>query len=144
MPNRLIRNIIKDRTLLTAPATMSVRSAAARMADARVGSILVVDEDGAPCGIFTERDLLNRVVAPAKDLDTTPLADVMTPDPQTVPADRTFGYAMHLMATHGCRHIPVIENGRPVGMVTSRDALGSEMIELQHDIETCENIAERL
>jgi CBS domain-containing protein len=86
-------------------------------------------EGGRLVGIFTERDAVYRVIAKARDAHTTRLAEVMTPAPKTFAPDESFGYAMLMMYQHGFRHAPVIENGRPVGIVSARKALDPELEE---------------
>ncbi len=83
MPNRTIRDIISQQKVLSAPDTMTVREAAIRMAESKVGAMLIL-EKGQLIGIFTERDLLNRVIAKRLDPDTTTLTQVMTADPRTI------------------------------------------------------------
>jgi len=126
MLERTIRMIVEGQDVLTAPATTSVTDAAREMRSHKVGAILVVGE-GRLVGIFTERDGLYRVVAEQRDARKTTLAEVMTPDPQTVNPDETFARALHMMHAGGFRHVPVVENGRPIGMVSARDALGQEL-----------------
>jgi CBS domain-containing protein len=100
------------------------------MAKKKVSAVLVVDE-GRLVGIFTERDAVYRVIAKGRDPGSTTLADVMTPDPNTVTPKESFGYAMLLMHEHGFRHAPVIENDRPVGIVSARNALDPELEEFE-------------
>jgi CBS domain-containing protein len=126
MPERTIRTIIAEQEPITAPATMTVSEAARLMKERRVGAIMVVEE-GALVGIFTERDALIRVLAEERDVQATRLADVMTRDPKTIHPDRTFTEALQMMYGGTFRHVPVVENGRPVGMVSARDALGPEL-----------------
>jgi CBS domain-containing protein len=123
-----VRNIMEQRKLLTAPPQTTVLQAAALMAKKHVGAVLVV-EDERLIGIFTERDAVFRVIARRLDPATTALADVMTPDPKTIAPDRTFGYAMLLMHENHFRHLPVVEDGKPVGIVSSRNALDPELEE---------------
>jgi len=129
-----IREVIEPRRLVVAAPEISVREAARLMKKGKVGAILVVSA-GRLTGIFTERDALFRVVA--KDLDprATPLSAVMTPDPVTVTPDETFGYALLLMHEHGFRHVPVVENGRAVGMVSARHALDPDLEEFAVEAE---------
>lgn len=141
MPNRCIRDVIQGRPLFTTLADAAVREACQRMTEARIGAILVVGQDGLLKGIFTERDALNRVLARSLDPDTTPLAQVMTLDPRSVDAERPLGYALHLMHIGGYRHMPVTEAGRPIGMVSVRDALGAEIISFERELEEFEQIA---
>lgn len=140
MPNRSIHSIIQDQTLLLAPPDITVREAAQRMAEARVGAVMVVQEERL-AGIFTERDALNRVLAKGLNPETTLLAQVMTAEPRSVTPDRSLAYALHLMHIGGYRHMPVTEDGRPVGMVSVRDALGQELVQFEKELEGCEKIA---
>ncbi len=123
---RTIRTIIKDQELLTAPATMTVAEAARLMKQSKFGAVMVV-ENGTLVGIFTERDALFRVIAEGRDPKIVQLAAVMTRDPQTIHPDRPFADALLLMHASGFRHVPVVEDGRPIGMVSARDALGEEL-----------------
>lgn len=126
MSYRTIRMIIAEQEPVTAPATMTVSEAARLMREHRVGAIMVVQEDTL-AGIFTERDALIRVLAEERDVRTTRLADVMTRDPKTIHPDRSFAEALQMMYGGSFRHVPVVEDGRPVGMVSARDALGPEL-----------------
>jgi CBS domain-containing protein len=99
--------------------------------------------DGASLvGIFTERDALFRVLAQGRDPQTTHFADVMTPNPQTIDPDRSFRYALILMYEHGFRHLPVVEDGKPIGMVCATDALNPELHEVASDLDVREHIRE--
>lgn len=126
MSERTIRSIVEGQTLVTAPATATVAEAARAMREARVGGLMVVDGDRL-VGVFTERDALFRVVADGRDANVTRLADVMTRDPQTIHPDARFAQALELMHEGRFRHVPVVEDGRLVGMVSARDALGPEL-----------------
>jgi CBS domain-containing protein len=143
MPQRLVRSIIESQTLVAAPADATVADAARLMQRHRVGALLVVDGKRLT-GIFTERDALFRVIAEGRDPQATLIGEVMTRDPQTIGPDRPFGHALHLMFEGGFRHVPVIENGQPVGVVSSRDALGSDLREFVSDLDTREHIGEIL
>lgn len=140
MPQRTIREVIRGQHMLTASEESTVRQAVRRMVDTQVGAILVI-RGGLLIGIFTERDALTRVLAHGLDPDTTPVALVMTPEPRTVTAERPLSYALHLMHTCGFRHLPVVDNGRPVGMISVRDALDSELIQFKRELADCEHIA---
>ena len=141
MPNRSIREIIAHQKVLSAPDTMTVREAAIRMAEAKVGAMLILDH-GKLTGIFTERDMLNRVVAKRLDPDTTPLSQVMTADPRTISADKPLAHALVMMDEGGYRHVPVMDGGQPVGMVSARDALGAELIEFENELQRREHLTE--
>ena len=128
MYSQPLRKILERRKLVTAPPQTTVYKAAKVMALRRVGAILVV-EDERLTGIFTERDLVFRVIARDRDPHATLLEEVMTRDPKTARADNTFGYALLLMHENGFRHVPVVENGKPIGVVSSRNALDPDLEE---------------
>ena len=114
--------------LLTAAPGTSVGDAARLMADRGVSAVVVV-EQGALVGIFTERDAVFRVIAQDLDPHTTRLDQVMTAQPVTIDGDKSFGHALALMHARGIRHLPVLDRGLPVGIVTARDALDPELEE---------------
>jgi CBS domain-containing protein len=143
MPTRIIRDVIERQPILTATGDISVREATRRMVNAHVGSIMITEGDRI-AGIFTERDALVRVLAKAVDPETTRVDAVMTPNPQTVEADVPLGHALHLMYEGGFRHVPVVEDGRPVGMISARDALGPELAAFEDELQQRVAIAERL
>jgi CBS domain-containing protein len=116
------------RKLILVPGSMTVREAAKLMKSKRYGAVLVTEGDDL-LGIFTERDAVFRVIAAGLDPETTPLAEVMTKEPQTITPDKTFGHAMLLMHEGGFRHVPVVDEGKLVGMVSSRNALDPDLEE---------------
>jgi CBS domain-containing protein len=119
----------KKKVLIASPET-TVSQAAGLMAARSVGAIMVVDKE-CLIGIFTERDAVFRVMATGLDARTTPLSDVMTKSPQTVDPDKPFGFALLLMYEHGFRHVPVVKNGKPVGIVSARNALDPDLEEFE-------------
>lgn len=123
-----VRELMDQRKLVLADPTMTVRQAAESMAQRGVGAVLIV-EGGRLVGIFTERDIVFRVVARGLDTATTPLADVMTRDPKTISPNKSYGTAMLLMHENKFRHLPVIDNDAPVGIVSSRMALDPDLEE---------------
>jgi CBS domain-containing protein len=143
MSHRTIRMIISDQEPVVAPATMTVSDAARLMRERRVGAIMVLQEDTL-AGIFTERDALIRVLAEGRDVQATRLADVMTCDPKTIHPDRSFAEALQMMYGGSFRHVPVVEDGRPVGMVSARDALGPELEAFVYEMLRQEQIGEIL
>ena len=143
MSQRTIRTIIEDQEPVTAPATLTVSEAARLMKEHRVGAIMVVQEDTL-VGIFTERDALIRVLAEGCDVQATRLADVMTRNPRTIHPDKSFAEALQMMYGGSFRHVPVVEDGRPVGMVSARDALGPELEAFVYELLRQEQIGEIL
>src|SRR5687768_13297772 len=140
---RPIRTIIEDQHLVTATADMTVAAASRLMKHKRVGAILVV-ENGRLAGIFTERDALFRVIAEGRAPEETKLAEVMTVNPRTIAPDRPFGHALHLMYEGEFRHVPVVENGRPLGVVSARDALGPDLKQFVSELDKRSRISEIL
>jgi CBS domain-containing protein len=140
---RPVRSIIEDQKPVTASAEITVAAAARLMKERRIGALLVV-HDGRLAGIFTERDALFRVVAEGRDPAKTRVADVMTANPRTIAPDRPFGHALHLMYEGGFRHVPVVDNGRPVGVVSARDALGPDLEQFIADLDQRAHIGEIL
>jgi CBS domain-containing protein len=140
MPQRPIQSVIGSQDLLSAPRTMTVAEAARLMKLRNFSAILVVDAQGTLAGIFTERDALFRVVAEKRDPKGTCIGDVMTANPRTITADRPFALALLTMHEGGFRHLPVVSDGRPVGMVTARDALGLEWREFVLELERREHL----
>lgn len=133
MPNRSIRMIIEQQEVVTLSEHATVSEAARLMREKQVGAVMVVD-DGKLVGIFTERDALFRVVAEGRDPQATRLTDVMTRDPRNIHPDKPFVDALHIMYEGGFRHVPVVENGRPIGVVSARDALGPELEDFVYEL----------
>lgn len=121
-----VRKIMK-KVLQASPETR-VAKAAKLMALRNTGAIMVVEGDRL-LGVFTERDMVFRVVARGLDAQATPLAEVMTRNPITVDPAKPFGYALVVMQENGFRHLPVVEDGKPVGMVSARNAMDPELEE---------------
>lgn len=100
----------------------SVLDAVRLMQKTRHGSVLVV-EDGKLVGIFTERDVLDRLAGEEVDLAKLPVQVVMTPKPQYLGEDDAIAFAVHRMAVGHYRHIPVLRDGHPVGFISVRGVL---------------------
>lgn len=137
-----VRDVLEPRKLVVAGREATVVHAARLMREGNVGAILVVDE-GRLIGIFTERDALVRVIACGRDPATVRLEEVMTREPATVAPDETFGYALLVMYERGFRHLPVVEQGRPVGVVSARHALDPELEEFAAEAERRKAIRKR-
>jgi signal-transduction protein with cAMP-binding, CBS, and nucleotidyltransferase domain len=144
MPQRPVRSIIAKQKILTAAAEISVAEATRLMKTRTLGAVMIVDEQGRLRGIFTERDAVFRVLADGRDPKTTKLAEVMTAQPQTITPDKPFGHALLMMYEGGFRHVPVVEQGKPIGMVSARDALGPELQEFESEVQRRARIGEIL
>jgi CBS domain-containing protein len=112
----------KSTTVFSVPVTVTVSEAVQEMNRRKIGSVLVM-EGGVLVGIFTERDVLMRVVAADRDPKATPVAHVMTRSPVTIPSSMTIEEVMDLHSGKHFRHLPVVENGRVIGMISVRDIL---------------------
>lgn len=123
-----IRSVMQRRKILKAPPATLVIKVAKLMAGKNTGAVMIVENDRL-IGIFTERDMVFRVVAVGLDARTTPVVDVMTPAPITVGPEKPFGYALLMMHERGFRHLPVIEDGKLVGIVSSRSAMDPNLEE---------------
>jgi CBS domain-containing protein len=125
----------KGRHVYTASPRTSVQQAVREMNEKGVGALLVVDE-GEPVGIFTERDVLRRVVDEGRDPHSTALQSVMTRDLVVVEPTTSVEQAMAIMTRKRCRHLPVIERGRVAGMVSIGDLTRwvsiNQEVEIQH------------
>ena len=133
MTNRRMEEIIRHQHPVTLPTTVSVRDACAEMHKRKIGAVLVTDAKGGLAGIFTGRDLV-RIVAAGKDPGATTLRSAMTSKPETMPPGRTAIEALRLMRDGGFRHIPVVDEGKIIGIVSRGDFRGMEHDRL--DVET--------
>jgi len=142
MPSeRTIREVLGYARVLRASPTVSVRDAARMMATARCGSILVMAGERL-LGIFTARDLLNRVVAQDRDPAEITLNDVMTAEPDTIGPQATVKDAIRMMDEFAYRHLPVVERGRVIGVVSMRDIPIAELLAMDGELETRHALAE--
>jgi CBS domain-containing protein len=123
-PSMRIKELIRD-GIISCKASEPVSCAVAKMYMNNVGSVLVIDDDGKPLGIFTERDLV-RVVAENLGLDI-PLSKVMSRKLITANTSESIVSAAMKMIENNIRHLPVIEEGRAVGMVSIRDIVRALM-----------------
>jgi len=137
-----VRSVMQRRKALKAAPETLVSKAAKLMAARNVGAIMVI-EAGRLVGILTERDVVFRVVARGLDAQATRLADVMTREPHTVDADKPFGYALLVMQEKGFRHLPVIQDNKPVGIVSSRSAMDPEMEEFASEAHRRKHLAQK-
>jgi CBS domain-containing protein len=118
-----IENICQ-RSVDTISPDDSVAKAADRMRQRTVGSLIVVDDKSRPIGIVTDRDLVIRALADARDADSTPVSEVMTPDIVTATSDVTINSALRLMREGPFRRLPIVnDKGALVGLVTVDDVL---------------------
>jgi CBS domain-containing protein len=128
--DRVERSLMEDavsqlqprRAVTVGPAT-TVKQALEVMLSHDIGAVMIVDDAGKLLGIFSERDLLTKVADPIVDHTARPVSDFMTANPQTVRPTDTLAFALHQMDAGGYRHLPVLKDGQPLGMISVRDML---------------------
>jgi len=128
-----IRHVIRPHRLVTAPPTASVLEVARIMTDARVGAIPIVEGERI-VGIFSERDLMTRIVVEGRDSQRTLVLEVMTHDVLTATPDDTRSECLERMRDARCRHLPVLEGDRLVAVLSMRDLLRDEIEEQDEEI----------
>ena len=138
-----VHDIMERRRPVVASPEETVQAAAARMTEEACGSVLVCDGDRLR-GIFTERDLMTRVVGQGLDPRTTRLEQVMTCDPDRIESTATAREALRRMDELGCRHLPVMEGGHVLGVVSMRDLPIETVAEVLPELERRRVLAERM
>ncbi len=134
MQRRIVPDLVSDQIVASLSPSATVRDAARAMTERHIGAVMVA-VDGRLQGIFTERDVLARVVAVGLDPDDTVLGRVMTPNPDTVaPNDKALD-ALRRMTERGYRHLPVVDGDRMVGIVSIRDLYAAVNSELAEDLQ---------
>ena len=128
----------KGTDVVSVSPDQTVLAAAHLMNEKGIGGVVVL-QDGALVGIFTERDIMRRVVAAKRDPATTIVGDVMTSDCMTITADVQIAVCRAMMSARRIRHFPVVNDGGLVGMVTSGDILAFEVAQAEAQIEQLEN-----
>ena len=138
MQRKIVPGVISGRQqIVTFDVTATVAEAVGVMTEKKIGAILVVS-GGKLAGIFTERDLMTRVVAAGLNADATPLSDVMSANPDTLSPDDTADNALELMKSRNYRHLPVLDGENICGMVSIRDLFASVMEEIAEDLRSKE------
>ncbi|MEY4139795.1 MAG: hypothetical protein RLZZ371_1977 [Pseudomonadota bacterium] len=132
MFNLPIRSVMERKKFITAAPDTTVSQAARLMASRNTGAVLIVENDQLS-GIFTERDVVFRVIAPGLDPQQTPLKTVMTANPITLGPTQSYGHALVIMQENGFRHVPVVENGHAIGIISSRNAMDPDLEEFVAD-----------
>ena len=139
----LIRDVIRDREPYSMKATASVMEAAEFMAQRRIGAVCVLDEEGRLMGVFSERDLLNRVVVKKLDPATLKIGEVTSKTRAVIRCDETPHQALERMEQIGTRHLPVVDGERWVGMLSIRDLLRVELSEQGDEIKLLHEYIQR-
>jgi CBS domain-containing protein len=125
-----LREIVKDRKVYAIDAGRTVLEAARYMMENNVGALPVLRE-GELAGIFSERDIMNRVVAAGRTPGTTSVAEVMTANPRAVPVDESVEECLFIMREFGFRHLPIVDGKELKGLVSLRDILMRQAAEME-------------
>ncbi len=128
-----LRRVIRRQDLIAAPRTAIVMEVASLMTDARVGAICILEGDQL-VGVFSERDLMTRVLVAGRDPRKTPVGDVMTREVVTASLDDSRADCLEKMQERGFRHLPVLEGDRVVAMLSMRDLLSDEIAEQREEL----------
>jgi CBS domain-containing protein len=116
-------DVPRRKAVLVEPNT-KVAQVISLMNEKRTGCALVVDDGGRLVGIFTERDILQKMAGTAMSADSIIVKELMTPRPDTLPEDASVAFAINRMSVEGYRHIPILdEEGRALGVIGMRDIL---------------------
>jgi CBS domain-containing protein len=121
-----VRDIVENRELFFVDEIETVANVAHRMAELNVGAILVLSGEELR-GVFSERDLMKRVVLDRRDPIRTPVSQVMSTDLATIDELADLEDAMELMQSHQCRHLPVMRGSRVVAFLSMRDLMNFEL-----------------
>jgi CBS domain-containing protein len=130
----LIRDVIRNREPYSMKATATVHEAAEFMASRNVGAVCVVDDTGKLLGVFSERDVLRRVVIQQRDPRAVRVGDVTSELRAVIRCDETPHQALERMELIGTRHLPVVDGERWVGMLSMRDLMRVELSEQGDEI----------
>jgi len=124
-----IRHVVCDREPYFVKETATALDAAQYMASRKIGAVCVLDADGKLCGIFSERDLLSRVVVHRRDPAEVPIREVMSEPRAVIECGDTPHEALERMEGVGSRHLPVVDGDRFIGMLSMRDIMRVEISE---------------
>lgn len=128
----LLKN--KGQNLVTVSGSITVLDAIKVMTDKKVGSLLIKADDDCLQGIITERDILRFCASQAERLEDTQVDQVMTKNILVVTPERSLDDAMSIMTEHRFRHLPIIENGKPVGIISIGDLVKARLKDVSVEV----------
>ena len=137
---RKMADMVRNQDPVTLPPEATVKDACQRMRDRRIGAVLIIEADRRLVGIFTGRDAVHRVLAAGKNAARTTLAEVMTRDPNAMPPGNTAIEALRRMEDGRFRHLPIVDDGKVVGIVSRFDFSGIELDRLDEETGLWERI----
>ena len=130
----LIRHVIRDRQPYSMRESATVQEAAEFMASRNIGAVCIVNESGKLLGVFSERDVVKRVVVNHRDPATVKIGEVLSELRAVINCDETPHQALERMELIGTRHLPVVDGERWVGMLSMRDLMRVELSEQGDEI----------
>ena len=138
---KLVKHLLdaKGRNVISISADASVFDAIKMMADESIGSLVVLDENGGLAGIVTERDYARKVIVKGRSSRDTRVAEIMTADVLTTGCDNTVNSCMETMSEKKLRHLPVVEDGRVIAMISIGDLVQAIIADQKEEIEHLEH-----
>ncbi len=127
-----VKDLIKNRETFTVQQHQTVLEVAKFLVEHNIGAVPVL-HDKKLVGIFSERDIMKRVVAEARDPRTTKVSDIMTKGPVTVTPETSVEDCMLLMRDHNCRHLPICQDNALWGLISLRDVLAHDVAEKEEE-----------
>ena len=138
---KLVKHLLdaKGRNVISIAPDASVFDAIKVMADESIGSVVVLDENGKLAGIVTERDYARKVIVMGRSSKDTRVAEIMTTDVLTAASDHTVNACMEIMTDRKIRHLPVVEDGRVIAMISIGDLVQAIIADQKEEIEHLEH-----
>lgn len=133
-----LQTIHGSRAVITVSQETPAQAAAVLMAEHDIGALPVVDTAGNLVGILSERDLIRRGILQQKDLATTPVAALMTRRVCVSDAEEDYRTGLAKMRQAKCRHLPIVQDGKPIGIVSMRDLLDHQLADYEFDMQMLE------
>jgi len=130
----MVRDLLKGRPIYSVDVEQTVLEAATYMRDHNIGAIPVL-RNGELAGIFSERDVMNRVVAGLRSPGLTKVSEVMTTQPRVVSGDETLENCLFIMRELGFRHLPVVDGGKVQGLISLRDILLRDLSDKDDEVQ---------
>ncbi len=133
----LIKSVLEQKPrhgVMTIEATKTVQTAIQKMCDEKVGALLIHSEKGETVGILTERDILRFSAQRTMELGEVPISAVMTKNPVVVTPETTLDQAQSIMTENRFRHLPVVEQGKIVGLVSIGDLVKAKLTETAGEV----------
>lgn len=138
MPLATVGKIHGNRPLLTARVNLSLQEASQLMAEKNIGALPIVDDQGNLIGIISERDIVRQGVARICNLCEVRVGEIMTRKVCVAEPDEDYRTGLAKMQNTNCRHLPIVRDGKPIGMVSMRDLLAHQLADFEFDVRMLE------